>query len=209
MVDDSSEAVAALERLAESVRQLIAATVTVAAPAAALTAATGAIDRVVAELRAFVSTPPPPRYQRPGGKADPNDYFPYDLVIGRRSPLAPPIHFTWEAPKAVGRVRYGTPYEGPPGCVHGAALAAAFDQVFNVANVMEGVAGPTAKLEILYRRPTPLFEELRFEGWQERVAGRRIHAAGRVLAGDRVTAEAKGLFVHLPPEEVMDMLGKR
>ena len=206
---DSNEAVAALERLAESVRQLIAATVTVAAPAATLTAATGAIDRVVAELRPFVPTPPPPRYQRPAGSKDPNDYFPYDLVIGRRSPLAPPIHFTWEAPKGIGRVRYGTPYEGPPGCVHGAALAGAFDQVFNVANVMQGLAGPTAKLEILYRRPTPLFAELRFEGWQERVAGRRIHTAGRVLAGDRVTAEAKGLFVHFSPEDVLDMLARR
>jgi len=93
--------------------------------------------------------------------------------------------------------------------VHGAALAGAFDQVFNVANVMQGLAGPTAKLEILYRRPTPLFEELRFEGWQERVAGRRIHAVGRLFAGDRVTAEAKGLFVHLPPEDVLHMLAKR
>jgi acyl-coenzyme A thioesterase PaaI-like protein len=208
-VGDLDEGGAALERLAESVRRLIDVTVTVAAPPATLAAATGAIDRIVADLRPFVPSPPPPRYQRPAGSTDPNDYFPYDLVIGRRSPLAPPIHFTWEAPKAIGRVRFGTPYEGPPGCVHGAALAAAFDQVFNVANVMQGLAGPTAKLEILYRRPTPLFEDLRFEGWQERVAGRRIHAAGRLLAGDRVTAEAKGLFVHLPPEDVLHLLAKR
>src|SRR5689334_1725382 len=90
-VGDSNEAVAALERLAESVRRLIAATVTVAAPVATLSSATSTIDRVVAELSPFIPSPPPPRYQRPAGSTDPNDYFPYDLVLGRRSPLAPPI----------------------------------------------------------------------------------------------------------------------
>jgi acyl-CoA thioesterase FadM len=90
--------------------------------------------------------------------------------------------------------------------VHGAAIAAAFDQVFNVANLMMGTPGPTRRLELRYRRPTPLRRELRFEAWRERVEDRKVFAAGRLLAGDEVTVEAEGLFVMVPLDKVMRML---
>jgi acyl-coenzyme A thioesterase PaaI-like protein len=134
--------------------------------------------------------------------------MPYDPVMGRMSPLAPPIEFCWEEGKAVGRVTFETPYEGPPGCVHGGVLAAAFDTVFNVANVMSGAAGPTAKLTLRYRRPTPLRAPLVFEGWIERSEGRRVHTRGRLLHDGVVTVEAEGLFVRVPVERVMRLLGR-
>jgi acyl-coenzyme A thioesterase PaaI-like protein len=199
----------ALARFADAVRRLVDATVSVAASPDALRRATESVDRISAELRLFVPTPLPPRFPYPPWSADPGEFFPYDVVLGKLNPLAAPVHFTWEDPKAIGRVRFRTPYEGPPGCVHGGVLAACFDQVFNVANVMRGVAGPTVRLEIRYRRPTPLFDEVRFEGWQERVEGKRIHATGRALVGEEVTAEAHGVFVQLPPERVMRMLAPR
>jgi hypothetical protein len=34
----------------------------------------------------------------------------------------------------------------------------------------------------------------------------RVHVRGRLLAGDRVTVEAHGVFVPLPPERVMRLL---
>jgi len=199
---------AGVERLADAVRRLIDVTVRIAAPPAAIAAATAAIERVVGELAGFVPSPLPPRY--PGGDVpEPNDHFPYDVVLGRRNPLAVPIEIAWCPPRAIGRVVFGTPYEGPPGCVHGAVIASAFDQILNVANVMLGVPGPTAKLMVRYRRPTPLGVPLRFEGWQDRVDGRRIHGAGTLSAGDEVTAEAEGVFVRLSPEHVMRMLDRR
>ena len=69
-----------------------------------------------------------------------------------------------------------------------------------------GAAVGTAQLTLRYRKPTPLGVPLRFEGWQTRVAGRRIHAAGRLLAGDLVTAEAEGVFVELSGGRVLRML---
>jgi len=79
------------------------------------------------------------------------------------------LRIEWQDPRAVGLVRFRVPYEGPPGCAHGGIIAATFDQLFNVANLMRGVAGPTRKLEVRYLKPTPLGIELRFEGWVERV----------------------------------------
>ena len=37
--------------------------------------------------------------------------------------------------------------------------------------------------------------ELRVEGWVDRVDGRKIYVRGRLLDGERVCAEADGLFV--------------
>ena len=197
---------AELERLVSGTRQLIDATVVADAPADVLATAAGDLERILETLRPFIPTERPPRF--PEAAATPEELMPFDPVMGRMSPLAPPITFTWEDPKAIGHVRFGSPYEGPPGCVHGGIIAGAFDQVFNVANLMRGIAGPTARLAMRYRRPTPLHAELRFEGWQERVEGKRVYAAGRLLAGDDVTVEAEGVFVQVPIERIMQMFAK-
>jgi acyl-coenzyme A thioesterase PaaI-like protein len=195
-----------VSRLVARLRLLIDATVAAVPPPESVAAAADAVERAIAALSPFVPTPRPPRYPARLELTDPAALMPYDPMMGRLSPLAPPIEFRWEDEKAIGRVRLGTPYEGPPGCVHGGVIAAAFDQVFNVANVMSGTAGPTARLLVRYRRPTPLDVDLVFEGWQERLDGRRIHTAGRLRHGDVVTAEAEGTFALLPVERVMKML---
>ncbi len=195
----------ALADLAASVRRLIHATVTVAGDVALLGDAAARIDAVTTALCAAVTEPPPPRY--PGGGDSVAEWMPYDPVIGKWNPLAAPLVVTWEDGRAVGAVRFGTPYEGPPGCVHGAVIAASFDQLLNVANLMDGAAGPTARLELTFRAPTPLHLPLRFEGWVERREARKIHSRGRLLAGGIVTAEAAGLFIELDPERVMKLLG--
>jgi hypothetical protein len=202
--NDSGDRDGALARLAESVRRLIDVTVTIDAPADAMTAAAAEIDRLIDGLRTLVPSPPPPRY--PGGGGTASDMFPYDYVMGKWNPLAAPLRIEWQDPYAVGIASFGTPYEGPPGCVHGAAIAAAFDQVLNVANLMSGAAGPTARLDIRYRRPTPLRRELRFEGWVTRREERKIHAAGRLLADGEVTVEAEGLYIVVDADRVMRML---
>ena len=193
-----------LARLTQSVRRLIDVTVSIDAAPELLDDAAQRIDQLVGELRAAVPSPPPARY--PGGGGPPGDFFPYDYVMGKWNPLAAPVHIEWHDPLSIGTVTFGTAYEGPPGCVHGAAIAAAFDQVLNVANLMSGAAGPTARLELRYRRPTPLHREVRFEGWVKQREERKIHAAGRLLADGEVTVEAEGLFILVDVERVMRML---
>jgi len=196
-----------LTSLVAEIRALVGCVVDVRAPDSVLRDATRGVKALTAVLAAYGADPPVPRYPTslaPG--ADPNDLMPYDPVLGRLSPLAPPILFRWEDGKAIGEVTYAKPYEGPPGCVHGGVIALAFDQVLSMANLQHGTAGPTATLQLRYRRPTPLGVPLRYEGWRERAAGRRLHAAGRLLAGEVVTVEAEGTFIHLSRDRVMGML---
>jgi len=97
----------ALARLAASVRELIDVTVSLEAAPERLDDAAARIDRLVAELRPSVPSPPPARY--PGGGGTPADFFPYDYVMGRWNPLAAPVRFEWQDPLAIGVATFGTP----------------------------------------------------------------------------------------------------
>ncbi len=197
----------ALRGVVEDARRLIELLVTSDAPDDVLLTAGRHVQSAVTALAPFRSGPS----RRSVPAADPRDparLMPFDCVLGPLSPLAPPLRVRWEPPLAVAEIVFTAPYEGPPGCVHGGVIAAAFDQVFNVANLMLGNPGPTASLRLRYHRPTPLGRRLRFEGWQERVEERRVHVRGRLVAGDQVTVEAEGAFAVVPVERILAMLGR-
>ena len=73
--------------------------------------------------------------------------MPYDVVVGPFNPVALPVVLDFEPPKALGRGVFGVTYEGAPGCVHGAVLAATFDIILTAANAIEGSTGPTVSPE--------------------------------------------------------------
>jgi acyl-coenzyme A thioesterase PaaI-like protein len=129
---------------------------------------------------------------------------------GMANPIAPPIHLQEEDEWCVvGRVTYGAAYEGPPGCVHGGFIAAAFDEVLGFVQGMSGEPGFTGTLAVRYRRPTPLHRELHLIGEIVRIEGRKIFTEGRLLAGDLLCAESEGLFITPHPEQYQRMLDAR
>lgn len=139
-----------LAALADRLRRLIALSVTSEAPADRLDAAARALDEAIAVLAPYEPAGPAPRFPA-GDRSQPEQVMPFDPVMGRLNPLAPPLRFAWEPPRAIGTVTFDTPYEGPPGCVHGGIIACAFDQVFNVANLLSGRPGPTVRLALRFR----------------------------------------------------------
>jgi len=195
-----------LGRLTEAVRRLSELVVTSVAPAGELDQVAAAIDQVANRLAAHVPEVPPPRFPgRPqeGAEAeDPrslHDAMPFDPVIGTFSPVAPPVVLEAAGTTAIGRARYGHCFEGAPGWVHGAAIAAAFDMVLTAANRIEGVAGPTVRLTVHYRRPTLLAQEVVYEGWVAERRGRRVITVGRLQQNGETTVEAEGEFARLDP----------
>lgn len=196
----------ALRVLSARVRQLIDATVAADAPAEAISAATRAVDDALALLTPHVPAVRPPRYPMGVSFDSPAELMPFDPIMGPMNPMAPPLDFAVEDGRSVGRARFGTPYEGPPGCVHGGVIALAFDQVLNVANLMAGVAGPTKRLSLRFRRPTPLNVALVFEGWVESRTEREVHSRGRLLHGTEVTVEAEGVFALLSAERMRRLI---
>jgi acyl-coenzyme A thioesterase PaaI-like protein len=195
-----------LRRLADAVRRLAAATVEHVAGPEETDALAADVEALAARLEARVPDPLPPRYlhpdQFPFDDRHAHDGSQFDYVIGLYNPVALPVQMSLEDGRAVGQAVFTTPYEGPPGCVHGAVLAACFDQVFVLAAMASGQGGPTVRLELDFRRPTPLRRPVTFEAWVTAVDGRKIRTEGRVLFEGEVCVEARGTFVALDREGV-------
>lgn len=126
-------------------------------------------------------------------------------LIGAINPLAVPMQVHSELDdsgemNAIGRVSFGAAYEGPPGCVHGGFIAAAFDEILGVAQSLSGNPGMTVNLSIDYRSPTPLEQPLVFRGRIKNIDGRKIWTTGTLHHGEVLCAEASGLFISMRSE---------
>lgn len=136
-------------------------------------------------------------------------FFDHSPFIGLANPLSPPIELQYSGDRVIGHVTFGAAYEGPPGCVHGGYVAAAFDELLGSTQSLSGDQGMTAHLGVDYRRPTPLHVPLRMEGWLERKEGRKIYARATIHANGELTAEATGLFIAFDPEKFAALLASR
>jgi hypothetical protein len=189
--------------LTDVVRRLIDLSVTNAAGAAETVAITDELQGIADRLAARVPDPVPPRLSMDRPPHGPYDGMPYDPITGRYNPLAIPVVMANEPTRAIGLVTFTLPYEGPPGCVHGAVLAGVFDMVLTEANMLADAPGPTIELTVRYRRPTLLHVETRFEAWVAGREGRVTTTAGHALQDGKVTVEAIGKFAALDRDQVL------
>lgn len=128
------------------------------------------------------------------------NFIDFSPFIGVLNPLAPPITVRFDDDgNVIATCIYGAAYEGPPGCLHGGFIAAGFDEVLGFAQAYSGKPGMTGNLNISYRSPTPLFQEVCFVGRLDHVDGRKIHASATLSVGERLCAEAQGLFISMKP----------
>lgn len=112
---------------------------------------------------------------------------------GRLHPLPPPFKLVLNGDRAEAYATYSHPHQGPPGLLQGGFIAATFDELLGI--VQAGVIRMTVELQITYRAPTPLYKELRYTTWLDRIDGRKAHVKGTLHDGDRLCAEASGLFI--------------
>ena len=142
-----------------------------------------------------------------------NGFFDRSPIVGMSNPLAAPLRLEGAEEDGrkivIGRVTFNAAYEGPPGNVHGGMVSAAWDEVLGMAQSLSGNAGFTGTLTIRYRTPTPLYEELVFKAWVDRVEGRKIFVSGVCHAGDRLTTEAEGIFITVNREKFEELLEQR
>ena len=186
---------AAAARLADATRRIIDRVARVTLEADELERAADEMEQVAAHLESTGEERSFWGFAEAANAGDTHAFFDRSPIIGHANPLAPPIEVELTGDRVFGRVTFGTAYEGPPGCVHGGFLAAAFDEGLGMAQSTAGNPGMTGTLTVRYRSPTPLHEDLRFEGWVDRVDGRKIFAQGTCHVGDRLTAEAEGVFI--------------
>lgn len=214
----------AMRRLAAAGRGVIDLMSSTSADAAELYVAAERLEEVVAMLRKY---PAGSEYEGIAEMANAGDLwekrrqmiesgdaeafasFDYSPFIGLANPMSPPIVLNHEDDQVVGTVTFGAAYEGPPGCVHGGYVAAAFDELLGAAQSLSGAQGMTASLTVDYRAPTPLDETLHLVARVDRTEGRKIWVRGTMIARGRLTAEAVGLFIAMDPERFRVLLDAR
>ncbi len=170
------------------------------------------LDAAASAIEAATSSLAGARNTTPGAGYSPRshgDYLPRSPVVGAASPIAPgsiewqiepdPDRPTLKRCVATGNINAA--YEGPPGYVHGGVIALIFDEMLGIINISNGCPGMTGSLTIRYRKPTPLYSDLRWVAWINRMEGRRVQSTAQLWHGGVLCAEADGLFIQ-PREEV-------
>jgi acyl-coenzyme A thioesterase PaaI-like protein len=115
---------------------------------------------------------------------------------GRGHPLLPPLERARGQGRHFGTVEFTSAHAGAGEAVHGGHIALLFDEVLG-AVAAEAVMSRTASIEVSYRSLTPMYTRLAVEAWVGEIEGRKIHVEGRLLDGERLCAEARGLFIQV------------
>lgn len=125
------------------------------------------------------------------------------FVSGRQAPDRLIIrYFMRDRDRAlVGKVWFGPFAEGPPGHVHGGAIAAVLDEAMGAAAWMNGHTAVAVQLVTNFRALAPLECVAWIEASVAAVDGRKVRTRATLHgASGTPYSEAEGLFVVLPAE---------
>ena len=87
-------------------------------------------------------------------------------------------------------------YRGAGTTVHGGVAATALDEILVWAGLLnEKVLTVTGKLELRFKQPLHVNEEVVARARVDEFRGRRMMASGELAVGDETRAEASGLFL--------------
>jgi acyl-coenzyme A thioesterase PaaI-like protein len=98
---------------------------------------------------------------------------------------------------------FGSKTMGPPGHVHGGAMAATLDEAMGAAAWMNNYKSVAATITISFLAMLPLESETTVEARIDRVEGRKVHLSAKLFEpSGRVVAEGSGLFVILRDDQL-------
>ncbi|GAA2064603.1 PaaI family thioesterase [Williamsia deligens] len=123
-----------------------------------------------------------------------------DLPARGNITLPPYVVHSADATGVAATVRFTRFHLGGNNAAHGGYIAMAFDDLLGMTGALAtGKVTRTAYLTVNYRSITPLYRELTVRTAVDRIDGRKIFVTATIHDGDRLCAEADGLFVALKP----------
>lgn len=129
----------------------------------------------------------------------PGWFFAYSPYSGKLNPIAPVANLELVDVDGGVEVRgdclFRDHFNGPPGSVHGGAIAAVMDDVLGTVCVANDIGGFTGTLTVRYRKPTPLQEAIDVRAWVSATEGRKTFAAATFHHDGELLAEAEGVFI--------------
>ncbi|MCC7366758.1 MAG: PaaI family thioesterase [Dehalococcoidia bacterium] len=200
---------AARRRLANALRRTIDLLMKTEAPPAEIEAAADHAEAIADRLALSPGGHPLWGFAETSTSGNPRAMFEMSPISGQGNPVAAPLNLRVEGNGVAGTAVFGLAYEGPPGHVHGGHVAAAFDEVLGMVQSMSGTPGMTGTLTVRYRRPTPLYKEVRFVGRVDRREGKKIFVSSELFDGDTLCAEAEGIFIAVGSSRFQELARER
>ena len=104
-------------------------------------------------------------------------------------------------PDLYAKAWFGAKTMGPPGHVHGGAMAATLDEAMGAVCWMNGHKVVAATITITFQSMLPIETETIVHATIDRVEGRKIHLRSKLTdPSGRVVTEGSGLFIVLKDE---------
>jgi acyl-coenzyme A thioesterase PaaI-like protein len=103
-------------------------------------------------------------------------------------------------------VNFGNLAKGPPGHVHGGAIAAVLDEAMGANAWMNRLHSMTAQLKINYLKAVKLNQLFFIETWISEVSGKKILIKGKLIdESETIYAETESLFIKQGKEKFHEM----
>ena len=101
-------------------------------------------------------------------------------------------------PELYAKAYFGKKTMGPPGHVHGGAMAAALDEAMGAVCWMNGHRVVAASLRVTFIAMLPIETETTLESAIDRIDGRKIYTKAQLISpAGKAVSEGEGLFIVL------------
>ena len=137
-----------------------------------------------------------------------NDETDYGLCFacGPRNPSGLRLIFSREGERVTTTFQGREEYQGFPGYLHGGVITALLDEVMSRVSLLEGRWTMTARMDVRFRQPVTVGQEVKATAEKAGPAGRFLEARGRVeLPDGSVAADAIGTYAFVPAETLARM----
>ena len=126
------------------------------------------------------------------------------FVCGIDNPIGLHLKFyTDDDGRCIARFQPKPEHQGYPGQLHGGLTSALLDEVMGRVLITEDVWAMTGRLEIKFRKPVPLDQELTIVGELTRNRSRAYEARGEIQLPDGTPLiEGSGMYIRIPDEVV-------
>lgn len=114
----------------------------------------------------------------------------YCFACGEANPVGLHLHFHIANEKFITKKTIPREYQSYTGVVHGGIVTTMLDEAMGGYLYERGEKGVTARIDVRYRRPTPVGEELTITGWIESRRRNFVEMKATIaLADGTITAE--------------------
>ena len=115
----------------------------------------------------------------------------YCFACGKNNPIGLHLNFKIIDDRFVATKTLSREYQSYPGIVHGGIVSTMLDEAMGGLIVERGEKAVTAKMELRYRKPTPVGEPVTVTGWEESRRRNMVITKGTITLSDgSIAAEA-------------------